>query len=149
VCWDDNTQWTVHGIFNARQSWWSNYTENFTETAVGLPSQTIMLGERYSVANLAGAPQITGAWDLNWVVFEGWDGDLPSQTATNLWVKPFNSPGTVATAFMGMSTFSFTDGHSASMNPMSTINANANDNENCGTASSPGYLKYWDGQRTQ
>jgi prepilin-type N-terminal cleavage/methylation domain-containing protein/prepilin-type processing-associated H-X9-DG protein len=148
VCWDDNTEWTVHGLMNARQTWWSNWSANFTETSVGLPSETILLGERYSVQEVNNA-QITGAWDLNWVVFEGWDGDLPGQLYTNLWVPPFNSPGSVATAFMGNATFSFADGHAAAMNPMRTVNASAADNEHCGTTSSPGYLKYWDGQRTQ
>jgi len=146
VCWDwQKGGWMVHGLFNERQSWHLNYQDSFSETSVGLPAETILLGERQSMK--AYNQELTGAWDLNFVTFRGWDFDLPGQgpLGTDQWVKPTNKPGSMAVPYAGSSTFAFADGHAAAMNPIKSISGSAYNNGNCDS----GFFKYWDAQRTQ
>lgn len=136
----------MNGVLNARQNWWLDYQMTVSQTTVGLPAETILLGERHSVRAYYNR-DIYGAWDLNDVVFYGWTGDLPGQgpLASDLWGPPTSKPGSLAVPYAGSSTFTFVDGHSTASNPMKTINGSGYNNMNCDTT----YHKYWDARRTQ
>lgn len=143
VCWDwRGGGWRVIGLFNARQSWWLNYTETMFLAGVGRPSETILLGERHQIRPYQDR-DIRGAWDLNDVIFYSWFGDLPGQGNGTIWQPPTTSNGSVATVHSGQANFSFADGHSKSMRPLATINASAYSNMNCDS----GFFYMWDGTR--
>jgi len=151
VCWDwkdSPSGWYVHGLMSARQTWWQNWDTSFTSTGVGLPAETILLGERHSLDQMNPSTfEMRGAWDDNFNTFVGWTQDLPGQGPLpgDLWGKPTNKPGTAYVGYNGVSTFSFVDGHSSALNPLKTIDGAGYNNGNCDST----YFKMWDGQRTQ
>ncbi len=147
VCYD-SSGWSVHGVLNARQTWWSNYDTAISTTSVGLPAETILTGERHKIRPYADR-DLYGAWDLNDVIFYGWVGDLPGQAVNKVFVAPIpTSNGSVTAPYANNATFSFVDGHAAAMNPSKTVNMSANSNGNCNTDNN-GFFKMWDAQRTK
>lgn len=146
VCWDwKQGGWAVHGVISPRQNWWLNWNQTFTTTSVSQPAETILLGERQSIKDYG--YDMRGAWDDNFNTFYGWWFDIPGQgpLGTDQWTKPTNKPGSVYTGYSGISTFSFTDGHAAAMNPLKTIDGNGYNNGNCDST----FWKYWDAQKAQ
>jgi len=147
VCWDWRAGgWSMHGVFNARQSWWLNYTETVSQTQIPLVADTIMLGERYTYKPYYNR-LLGGSWDLNDVVFYGWNFDLPGQgpLPSDQWGPPTNKNGSVSAAYSGVATFSFADGHSKALQPLRTIDSRGYNNGNCDST----FFKMWDAKRTQ
>jgi prepilin-type N-terminal cleavage/methylation domain-containing protein/prepilin-type processing-associated H-X9-DG protein len=150
ACWDWKVAnaWVYHGVFNNMQTWISNWQTMVTDSAVGLPAETIMTGERYNCQPVYTgiAPDLNrGYWDGNTVVFLGWNGDLPGQGLNKMWGKPTTDTSTAATQHTGTGTYSFVDGHVKAMRPLQTIYGSAYSNGNCDS----GYFYMWDALRTQ
>ncbi|MCC6730766.1 MAG: DUF1559 domain-containing protein [Chthonomonadales bacterium] len=140
VCWDwRGGGWKIIGVLSARQSWWLDYASDITLASVTTPAETILTGERHKVRPFQDR-DMTGAWDLNDIIFYGWWGDLPGQGLGKLWGPPTDDPSSVTTQHTGQGTFSFVDGHVKSMNPLRTINGSAYSNGNCDS----GFYYMWD-----
>ena len=149
TCWDWKDTpggWKFIGVLNARQNWWFNWNTTVSTTGVGLPAETIILGERHHAYNTSSWVEttITGAWDSNWSTFLGWDFDLPGQGQVGQWGPPTQSNGMVSAVYSGVATFSFCDGHTKAMHPLQTINGKGYNNGNCDT----GFHYMWDATRS-
>jgi len=147
TCWDWQAGgWRMSGVFNARQSWWLNYTESISQTQIPLVAETIMLGERHTYRPYYNR-DLNGAWDLNDIIFYGWNFDLPGQgpLPADQWTTPTNKNGSVTAPYSGVATFSFSDGHTKAMQPLKTIDGSGYNNGNCDST----FFKYWNAKRTQ
>ncbi len=122
-----------HGAFSIGGDWQyfpdgSGYRNNgYKQVAladIGLPSETIMFGEKHNSDlinrgrdghGIQGQPPFTG---VDWM--DGWfgPGAVPNGVATGNW--PNGKNGTVTVVHSGMSNYAFVDGHVKAMKPEST-----------------------------
>ena len=150
-----NFGWDVVGPIQSNRGWTVNFNSPMSETAVGLPSESILFATRFKMAPSSwmqgGIDGIYSCWAATFLQSDGIDGgtSLPGQ-ANGMFTAPVAGyDGVIVDSYSGQSPFAFTDGHAKSMAPLQTVDFGkgvaANDAGGCKQS---GYLKMWDATRT-
>ncbi len=130
--WDTGTQWGMFGIMGMNQAvngtrcgdgWMSKGVT--VATAVGKPAETIMFTIRYGSQPLFGPGNILPG--IDWWDYVGHGGLLPDSTrkiepyvVNGVTVNNDKRLGGVTAAYQNKSNFTFSDGHSKTLDPLGT-----------------------------
>ena len=147
--------WKINlvGVMNPMYQWDPDVANTtVSTTAVGLPSETILLSDRFTMpigpigpTGKGGADQAWGSYFLSSDFFDEGEGGLVGQ-GNGMWAPPVPSYlGVNVAPFANQSNFAFTDGHSKSLPPAVTVNMAAPYAGGCVEAN---YWKMWDATRT-
>ncbi len=170
-CDSNSTGWNVVGPIQSDRTWTTGCTSNATgshcppglsDTAVGLPSESILFATRFKMAPSSwmqgGIDGIYSCWATTLMQSDGVDCNgggpgvgcsLPGQAK-----DPFSPPdpsydGVIYDGWAGTSPFGMIDGHAKSMHPTQTVNMNKGvSSGNAGGCKQSGYLEMWDATRT-
>jgi len=110
---------------------WTAWTPKPTPSAIGRPSETILLGERHNSDYAAKWTKWSGSGKeghgmqgnapfsgVNWMDYWLGPSEVPNGRSTSNW--PEGKEGTVSAVWSGKANFSFVDGHAKSMDPVAT-----------------------------
>ena len=135
--------WKLIGVINESRDWFDSSPRS--ASAIGRPSETILLTERVKMPTGQSPDGAFSPWDTVVVGPEGSEGSkgLPGQDP--VWSPPNPaSNGSVAVLHNDRTNFAFTDGHVKALRPTETVDMTPT---NSTGAAGSNFFKMWDATR--